>query len=173
MMESRTAATLLRAAVPSPIGTLVIVAREHGPVCALGFELDTTLRDLRSRFGEVTLRDAKDPAGAVTGLRRYLDGDIAALGTVEADPGGTPFQQEVWAALREIRPGTTVSYSELAAAIDRPAAVRAVGAANARNPIAIVIPCHRVVGADGRLTGYGGGLDRKRWLLRHEGARLL
>lgn len=173
MGKPTTVVTLLRAAVPSPIGTLVVIAREHGPVCALGFDHDTTMRDIRSRFGAVSLREAEDPAGAVTGLRRYLDGDFAALGTVEVDPGGTPFQLEVWAALRRVQPGTTVSYSELAAAIDRPTAVRAVGAANARNPIAIVIPCHRVVGADGRLTGYGGGLDRKRWLLRHEGARLL
>lgn len=83
-------------------------------------------------------------------------------------PAGTPFQRDVWAALTRIPFGATSTYKAIAAAIGRPAAVRAVGAANGANPISIIIPCHRVIGADGRLTGYGGGLDRKEWLLRHE-----
>jgi len=90
------------------------------------------------------------------------------------ETGGTPFQQEVWRSLRAIPCGTTTSYGKLAAQIGRPAAVRAVGLANGANPVAVVIPCHRVIGSNGSLTGYGGGLERKRWLLDHEkGQRLL
>jgi methylated-DNA-[protein]-cysteine S-methyltransferase len=99
----------------------------------------------------------------------YFNGDIRAIDTVEADPAGTEFQHDVWAELRRIRAGTTVSYSQLAARIGRPDAVRAVGTANGANPVPIVIPCHRVIGANGTLVGYGGGLDMKRWLLAHEG----
>jgi methylated-DNA-[protein]-cysteine S-methyltransferase len=84
---------------------------------------------------------------------------------------GTPFQQRVWAALRDIPFGTTISYGELAKRVGQPTASRAVGAANGRNPIAVIVPCHRVIGADGRLTGFGGGLNRKRWLLQHEAGR--
>lgn len=83
---------------------------------------------------------------------------------------GTPFQQKVWQALRQIRYGETQSYGEVAARIRNPAASRAVGLANGRNPIAVVVPCHRVIGANGSLTGFGGGLARKRWLLEHEGS---
>ncbi len=88
-------------------------------------------------------------------------------------PRGTPFQQRVWAALLEIPCGVTISYGELATRLGDPKASRAVGLANGRNPISIIVPCHRVIGANGNLTGYGGGLDRKEWLLRHEGALLL
>jgi methylated-DNA-[protein]-cysteine S-methyltransferase len=104
-------------------------------------------------------------------LRAYFAGDLAVLDTIPADPGGTPFQARVWAELRKIPVGSTVSYSELARRADTPDAVRAVGAANGRNPVPIVIPCHRVIGANGTLTGYGGGLDRKQWLLVHEGVK--
>jgi len=99
----------------------------------------------------------------------YFNGDIRAIDALDADPAGTAFQQEVWAELRRIRAGTTISYSQLAARIGRPDAVRAVGTANGANPVPIVIPCHRVIGANGALVGYGGGLDMKRWLLAHEG----
>lgn len=88
-------------------------------------------------------------------------------------PRGTPFQQRVWTALLEIPCGVTISYGELATRLGDPKASRAVGLANGRNPISIIVPCHRVIGANGNLTGYGGGLDRKEWLLRHEGALLL
>jgi methylated-DNA-[protein]-cysteine S-methyltransferase len=81
---------------------------------------------------------------------------------------GTPFQREVWRALRNIPCGTTVSYAKLAEQIGRPAAVRAVGLANGSNPVGVVVPCHRVIGANGSLTGYGGGIERKSWLLEHE-----
>ena len=102
-------------------------------------------------------------------LADYFNGDLNALDRIEVATNGTAFQEAAWAALRDIPAGATRSYAEQAAAIGRPKAVRAVGLANGANPVAIVNPCHRVIGADGELTGYGGGLDRKRWLLAHEG----
>jgi methylated-DNA-[protein]-cysteine S-methyltransferase len=99
----------------------------------------------------------------------YFSGDVRAIDPLHADPSGTEFQRSVWAELRRIRPGTTISYSQLASRIGRPDAVRAVGTANGANPVPIVIPCHRVIGANGSLVGYGGGLEMKRWLLAHEG----
>jgi methylated-DNA-[protein]-cysteine S-methyltransferase len=107
---------------------------------------------------------------AVDRLEAYFRGDLDALDALEVDPEGTTFQKQVWKALRLIRAGRTVSYQELAARVGSPRAVRAVAACNARNPVAIVVPCHRVLGSDGSLTGYGGGLSRKRWLLEHERA---
>jgi methylated-DNA-[protein]-cysteine S-methyltransferase len=98
----------------------------------------------------------------------YFRGELRAIDGLRVETRGTPFQRAVWTALREIPCGTTVSYSDLARRIERPSAVRAVGLANGANPVAIVVPCHRVVGAGGALTGYGGGLSRKRWLLAHE-----
>ena len=127
---------------------------------------------LRGRFGAVEPIAAADPVGAITALRAYLNGRLDALDGLPVDAGGTPFQREVWAALRTIPAGVTWSYKRLAEQIGRPAAVRAVGLANGANPIGIVVPCHRVIGADGSLTGYGGGLPRKRWLLEHEGVLL-
>lgn len=113
------------------------------------------------------------PPDAVAGpLAAYFAGDLGALTRLRVAPRGTPFQARVWAALREIPAGRTASYSEVARAIGAPSAVRAVGAANGQNPIAIVVPCHRVIGKGGSLVGYGGGLEKKRWLLRHEGALL-
>jgi methylated-DNA-[protein]-cysteine S-methyltransferase len=103
-------------------------------------------------------------------LRSYFAGELREF-DLPLDPPGTRFQRQVWAALREIPYGSTISYAELAAAVGRPGAARAVGAANGRNPIAVVIPCHRVIGASGALTGYGGGLGRKRLLLDLEGGR--
>jgi methylated-DNA-[protein]-cysteine S-methyltransferase len=108
----------------------------------------------------------------VSRLGDYFAGDLDALADIPVNPGGTPFQRSVWSALRRVAPGQTVAYRDLARAIGAPAAVRAVGAANGANPIAIVIPCHRAIGADGSLTGYAGGLERKRWLLAHEGQQL-
>ena len=102
-------------------------------------------------------------------LRRYFDGDIRAIDTIAVELNGTPFQKDVWTALRRIPAGTTISYSTLAKRIGHSSAVRAVGTANGANPVAIVVPCHRVIGADGSLTGYGGGLDMKEHLLRLEG----
>ena len=125
---------------------------------------------LTARYGPVTLVRVRDPYGISRRLRAYFAGEVQAIDAIAVETGGTPFQRRVWSALRRIPPGRTITYSELARAAGRPRAIRAAGAANGRNPVAIVVPCHRVVGKDASLTGYGGGLQRKRWLLDHEGA---
>jgi O-6-methylguanine DNA methyltransferase len=102
-------------------------------------------------------------------LEAYFDGDLGAIDTLPVETGGTELQRSVWAALRAIPAGETRSYGALAAQIARPTAARAVGHANGANPVGVVVPCHRVIGADGSLTGYAGGIERKRWLLAHEG----
>ena len=157
----------------SPVGPLTLAVRA-GRLCALDFADRWPRRRaaLARRFGRCDMRAAADPAGVVARLARYFAGDVEALATIPVDPGGTPFQQKVWHALREIPAGRTASYGELARAIGAAGAARAVGAANRSNPVAIVIPCHRVIGADGCLTGYAGGLHRKRWLLDHEERRI-
>jgi methylated-DNA-[protein]-cysteine S-methyltransferase len=129
-------------------------------------------RLLRLGHGEVRIRRGRAPAAVRRAVEGYFGGDLDALDTIRIRMGGTPFQRKVWTALRRIPRGTTLSYGALAARIGAPKAVRAVGLANGANPICIVVPCHRVIGADGSLTGYGGGLPRKRWLLNHEGVRL-
>lgn len=157
----------------SPPGAIVF-ARRGEALCALCFKdyWPALRRDLERRFGALDIRP--DPDGGEPGraLRRYLAGDLAALGDVRVDTAGTPFQERVWSFLRKIPAGRTISYAELAKAVGRPSAVRAVAGANARNPVSIVVPCHRVIGSDGKLVGYGGGMSRKRWLLTHEGALL-
>jgi len=160
--------TLRIAHVSSPVGRLLVAASDTH-VCALAFEDDSSI--LR-RFGKVTLIDHPDPLGAATCLDAYFDGDLHALDALPVDTGGTAFQRAVWSALRRIPAGSTTTYGQLAADIGRPTATRAVGLANGSNPVAIVVPCHRVIGANGTLTGYGGGLPRKRWLLEHEGVLL-
>ena len=116
------------------------------------------------------LEPARNPAGLTAAIDAYFGGDLTAIDALPVEMVGTPFQRAVWTALRGIPVGTALSYSELARRIGRPSAVRAVGLANGANPVAVVVPCHRVVGADGTLVGYGGGLTRKRWLLAHESA---
>jgi O-6-methylguanine DNA methyltransferase len=157
------------AVTPSPLGRIHVATRD-GTLCALSFDdyWGHEQRHLERRFGAVRLEPGACTE-AVAAVHRYFAGEIAALDALAADPGGTPFQARVWRALRDIRAGRTLSYRDLAASIGEPTAVRAVAAANGRNPIPLIIPCHRVIGSDGRLTGYGGGLDRKAWLLRHEG----
>lgn len=159
--------------IGSPIGTVLIVCDERA-LCALEFDEtdDRMTRSLRRRYGEFTLHPADNPLGVSARLRAYFTGDLHAIDAVHVDNGGTPFQEKVWAALRKIPPGTTMTYGALAARLDAPKANRAVGAANGQNPNSIVVPCHRLVGAEGTLTGYGGGLDRKRWLIEHEGATM-
>ncbi|MFQ5599978.1 MAG: methylated-DNA--[protein]-cysteine S-methyltransferase [Candidatus Krumholzibacteriia bacterium] len=151
------------AEIESPIGTILLVASDDALV-ALDFAdgRSRMLSHLAARFGSVKLVPAADPNGYSSRVRAYLRGDLDALDDVPADTGGTAFQRRVWAALRRIPHGTTTSYGKLAAQVGRPGAARAVGVTNSRNPIALVIPCHRVIGADGSLTGYAGGLDRKR-----------
>jgi len=163
-----------QATLLSPIGPLAF-AVAGGTLLRLDLRGDAARlrRDVEGRFGDVTIHECEDPGGVASRLGRYFRGDLQALEDVAVDPGGTDFQRDVWLKLREIPAGRTWSYADLARAVGRPAAVRAVGAANGANPIPLVLPCHRVIGTDGRLTGYGGGLPRKEWLLHHEGARLV
>ncbi|MEI9991327.1 MAG: methylated-DNA--[protein]-cysteine S-methyltransferase [Rhizomicrobium sp.] len=154
--------------VETPIGELLLVADAQGALRLLEFG-DKPGRwrpAFTRRFGE--LAQTRDPSGLSSALARYFDGDLAAVDALATGAAGTPFQRSVWSALRKIPAGTTTSYGALAVLLGKPAATRAVGLANGANPIAIVVPCHRVVGGDGSLTGYGGGLERKRWLLDHE-----
>ena len=155
-------------------GAIVLVERA-GALVALVFEdhWKGMSGELARRFGELTFKENLQTETATEALQRYFAGDLGALDAIEVDTGGTPFQQEVWRALRRIPAGSTWSYARLASEIGRPSATRAVAAANGANPVSIVIPCHRVIGSDGSLTGYGGGLPRKRWLLVHEGALML
>jgi methylated-DNA-[protein]-cysteine S-methyltransferase len=147
----------------SPIGTIEIAGTEAG-VSGLNF---VDIKEERS----VRLKKGPPPgpvAEALVQLEGYFRGDRRAF-TVKLDLRGTPFQMRVWAELRRVGFGRTTTYKAIAAAVGRPGATRAVGGANHGNPVSIIVPCHRVVGSDGRLTGYGGGLWRKDWLLRHEG----
>jgi methylated-DNA-[protein]-cysteine S-methyltransferase len=155
--------------VESPIGAIVMVEAESR-LCGLNFDdFGERMRQrLQDRYGDVRVQPVRSGHEFGRRMKDYLAGDLAALDGIPVDAGGTPFQRKVWRALRKIRPGQTRSYGELAAAIGQPKAMRAVGMANNRNPVGIVVPCHRVIGADGSLTGYGGGIERKRWLLEHE-----
>ncbi|MGH6944383.1 MAG: methylated-DNA--[protein]-cysteine S-methyltransferase [Geminicoccaceae bacterium] len=160
--------------VESPIGTILLVA-DGEALRALEFadDQDETLRQFERRAGpRGNLAPARDPAGLATRVRAYFAGEVDAFEGVAVRAGGTPFQREVWAALREIPPGRTTSYGQLAARLGRPGSSRAVGLANGANPIAIILPCHRVIGANGKLVGYGGGLPRKEALLAFEAAVL-
>ena len=161
------------AEVGSPIGE-VMVACHEGAVVALRFadQAGEITPILERRFPGCGIETGGRAGDAAARIRDYFAGDLHALDGLAVDTGGTPFQQSVWAQLRRIPAGRTASYREIAAAISAPTATRAVGAANGANPVGIIIPCHRVIGANGTLTGYGGGLDRKRWLLEHEGAML-
>ena len=166
---------LQHAMVKTPIGPLglwandeALVGLEFSDKAARMSGLDAALeRD----WGAFTTQTARDPAGAATRLERYFAGELAALDEQPVEYRGTEFQQAIWDELRRIAPGQTLGYAELARKIGRPRAVRAAGAANGANRIAIFVPCHRVIAADGSLWGYGGGLERKRFLLEHEHAR--
>ena len=164
---------LLLDRVDSPLGEMLLVFDGEGRLRALDWEdHEPRLRRLlRLHYGTgLELETRRGPAEIIRRLKSYFAGDLSALDGIECRSGGTHFQRSVWAALRTIPAGRTLSYGALAAQLGQPRAVRAVGLANGANPIGIVVPCHRVIGADGSLTGYGGGLERKRWLLRHEGA---
>ena len=157
---------------PSPIGDMLLAWDDDGVLRVLDFvDFEPRMRKLlRLHYGECEPIQRTAPAGLADALDRYFAGDIAAIDTIAVMTAGTDFQKSVWAALRGIPAGTTESYGGLAQRLGCPKAVRAVGGANGANPIGIVVPCHRVIGADGSLTGYGGGLPRKKWLLAHEAA---
>jgi methylated-DNA-[protein]-cysteine S-methyltransferase len=163
---------LLAGYLETPIGQLAIVASEQGTLRAVGWSDGHARMDRQLlAFGgspAYRLVEASDPGGFATALRAYFAGDLAAIDDLPVAAEGTEFQRTVWRALRDIPSGETCSYADIARRIGRPRAVRAVGLANGANPVALVVPCHRVIGASGALTGYGGGLDRKRWLLEHE-----
>ncbi len=156
----------------SPIGEIVLAGMAEA-LCVLDFG------DCRERMDRLLQRHwpgaELQPKQGFGGFRRrveaYLAGDLESLTAVKTDSKGTEFEELVWQCLRTLEPGTTASYGELAVRLGRPGAARAVGRANSQNPIALVVPCHRVIGGDGSLTGYAGGLERKKWLLAHEGRR--
>jgi methylated-DNA-[protein]-cysteine S-methyltransferase len=156
----------------TPIGQMLIVTDLEGHLRAVDWaDHETRMnRLLRVHYGThgFSLDSTRIPNGVTDSISRYFQGDLAAIDTLPVKTGGTPFQGDVWRALRDIPYGTTVSYMHLAKQIGRPSAIRAVGSANGSNPVGIVVPCHRVIGSDGSLTGYGGGIERKLWLLDHE-----
>ena len=156
----------------TPTGWMLLLTDSEQRLRCLEWEdkSDRMQRLLRVHYGErgYTLAKAPDPSPARVALEAYFAGDLQAIAKLRTETRGTSLQRAVWSALRDIPAGTTRSYGQLAREIGTPTAVRAVGAANGANPISIVVPCHRVIGSDGSLTGYGGGLERKRWLLAHE-----
>ena len=162
--------TLTLDRMETPIGKALVVTDQGGVLRA--FNWSDYEPDMQSwiarRYAGVALTEGRGPLRPA--FAAYFAGDRNALASVSWEGAGTAFQRQVWAALCLIPAGETWSYARLAAHIGRPTAVRAVGLANGSNPVALVVPCHRVIGSNGSLTGYGGGLHRKRWLLQHEGA---
>ncbi|MBH5385926.1 methylated-DNA--[protein]-cysteine S-methyltransferase [Bradyrhizobium diversitatis] len=158
----------------TPIGIALLVTDVDGALRALDWEdYEHRMRELlRLHYGAVDLSNQPAPADMRTALSGYFEGELGQLSAIAWRIAGTPFQQKVWTALAQIPAGTTLSYGALAARIAMPKAIRAVGHANGSNPISVVLPCHRLIGADGSLVKYGGGLERKRWLLRHEGVEV-
>lgn len=155
----------------TPIGEALVVVDEAGALRAFDFsDFESRMRTLmRRHYGDMALQEGRIPDPLRAAIGRYFAGDHAALDGLVWKTNGTLFQRRVWAALCTIPAGETLSYKGLAERIGSPTAMRAVGLANGSNPVAVVVPCHRVIGANGSLTGYGGGLPRKAWLLAHEG----
>ena len=174
---------MLKLAMPTPTPIHLHLARHASPIgeMLLAWDADATLRVLdfvdfeprmrkllRLHYGDAEMIETAVPPNIAAPLDAYFAGEISAIDRMAVATDGTAFQKLVWAALRAIPAGTTESYGQLAQRLGSPKAVRAVGGANGANPIGIVVPCHRVIGANGTLTGYGGGLERKQWLLAHE-----
>ena len=177
MPGSASANTLMLDRVKTPIGALLIVCDDDGKLRAAEFHdhedrMHRSLRLSSATQGGYALRKAAAPAAVRDPIEAYFAGDLGVIDRIEVATGGTPFQQRVWRALRKITPGKTLTYGTLAARIGADKAMRAVGAANGANPVSVVVPCHRLIGANGSLIRYGGGLERKRWLLQHEGAEV-
>jgi methylated-DNA-[protein]-cysteine S-methyltransferase len=156
--------------IETPIGVALAVTDEQGVLRAFNWTdyEPAMLAWIARRYPKAALVEGQGPLRAA--FARYFAGDAAAFEGVAWEGAGTAFQRKVWETLCTIPAGETLSYAQLAERIGRPTAVRAVGLANGSNPVALIVPCHRVIGSDGSLTGYGGGLHRKRWLLEHEGA---
>ncbi len=158
--------------IATPIGEMLIVADEKGKLRAAGWmDGEGEMHHFLRRYygdGSFHIEPGSNPNGLTDAISRYFAGEIEAIDDLQVQMAGTPFQLKVWRALREIPSGTTVSYGKLAARIGQPKSARAVGLATGANPVGVVVPCHRVIGSDGSLTGYGGGIERKRWLLEHE-----
>jgi methylated-DNA-[protein]-cysteine S-methyltransferase len=160
---------LLVERVPTPIGALIIT-HDGDQLCNAEF-VDQKVRraqELAHHLPKARFVNCHKPSPFFAALVDYFDGDIAVIDKLSVARLGTPFQQKAWKALRQIPAGTTRGYGEQAAKLDHPNAARAIGRTNGLNPISIVVPCHRLIGADGSLVHYGGGLERKRWLLQHE-----
>jgi methylated-DNA-[protein]-cysteine S-methyltransferase len=173
-MSANASETFDLSRLQTPIGTALLVSDADGILRALDWlEYEPRMRQLlRLQYGAVVLRDARPPRDITTALASYFKGDLAALSAIKWRVAGTAFQRKVWIALPAIKAGTTMSYGALADRLGAPKAMRAVGHANGSNPISVVLPCHRLIGANGSLVKYGGGLERKRWLLEHEGVVL-
>jgi methylated-DNA-[protein]-cysteine S-methyltransferase len=173
-MKQYSAISILSDHIETPLGTMLLLARD-GALIGLEFDdqPERVARDLRLRFGSSERFPASNPHGFSDRIRAYFDGDLKAIEGIATDGGGTAFQRRVWEELKRIPCGVTISYGTLAKRLGDANLMRAVGLANGRNPISVVVPCHRVIGADGSMTGYGGGIPRKEWLLRHEGALLI
>jgi methylated-DNA-[protein]-cysteine S-methyltransferase len=167
--------TLTLDRVATPVGEVLLVTDGEGAVRALDFAdyEDRMTRLLARHAPGATVTEGRAPGTVRRAVEAWFGGDLTALDGLTVKTGGTDFQRTVWAALRAIPVGETRSYGQLAAAIGSPRAVRAAGLANGQNPVAVIVPCHRVIGANGTLTGYAGGLERKRWLLAHEGVAVV
>lgn len=163
--------TLTLDRLATPVGEVLLITGPEGAVRALDFAgYEERMHRLRARHSPGgSLAEGRAPDSVRAAVLAYFAGELTALDGLPVKTGGTDFQKAVWAALRAIPAGETRTYGQLASAIGSPRAVRAAGLANGQNPIAVIVPCHRVIGATGTLTGYAGGLERKRWLLAHEG----
>lgn len=167
--------TFIMDRAPTPIGDMLVVVDRDGNLRGADFfdheeRMRTLLRQQYAREGAVAIVEGPAPKAIRAAIDAYFEGDLAAIDKLPVKTGGTPFQREVWRLLRLIPAGKTTTYGKLAARLGVPNAARAVGMANGANPIGVIVPCHRVIGSDASLTGYGGGLPRKQWLLTHEGA---
>ena len=169
-MRSAQPDTLTLDRIATPVGEVLLVTDGEGAVRALDFsDYEPRMMRLLARHApDAELVSGRAPEPVRGAVEAYFAGDARALDGLRVKTGGTAFQRAVWAALRAIPAGETRSYGQLAAAIGSPRAVRAAGLANGQNPIAVIVPCHRVIGANGTLTGYAGGIERKKWLLAHE-----
>ena len=167
--------TFIMDRLPTPIGDMLVVVDRDGNLRSADFfdheeRMRTLLRQQYAREATVEIVEGPAPKAIRAAIEAYFDGDLTAIDKLPVKTGGTPFQRDVWRLLRLIPAGTTTTYGKLAARLGVPNAARAVGMANGANPIGVIVPCHRVIGSDASLTGYGGGLPRKQWLLTHEGA---